>query len=479
MRILLTGTTGYIGKRLLPVLLQEGHEIICCVRDKTRIADHIKHNPQITIIEIDFLKSNKITAVASDIDVAYYFIHSMTSSTNTFDKLEATAAHNFRTCVEHLKAKQVIYLGGIINDSSLSKHLESRKTVGSILKAGNYNTTILRAGIIIGSGSASFEIMRDLVEKLPIMITPKWVETKSQPIAIRDVIFYLSKIKDYPACQNQTYDITGPDILTYKQMMLQFAKVRNLKRRIFTVPVMTPRLSSYWLYFVTSTSYNLAVNLVDSIKVEVIGSPNNLNQILGHSPIPFSKAVELAYDKIEQNLVVSSWKDSITNSSLQPFISQYIESPSFGCFKDIQMTPIKTSPECVRERIWKIGGDNGWYYANKLWKIRGFMDKVFGGVGLRRGRTHPKQINTGDVIDFWRVVYANEKSNRLVLYAEMTLPGEAWLEFSIVNIFSKEYLIQEATFRPRGVWGRLYWFLLIPFHYFIFRGMSRRIAQKS
>lgn len=477
MKILLTGATGYIGKRLLPVLLEQGHEVICCVRDKQRFTTNGLRSKQITVLEIDFLNIHSVEQFPTGIDVAYYLIHSMSSSIDSFDILEAQTAMNFRKFVEETGVKQVIYLGGIGNDQKLSKHLRSRQKVGDILAGGEYHTTILQAGIIVGSGSASFEIMRDLVEKLPFMLTPRWVLTKSQPIAIRDVIFYLTQVLLNERFFDQRFDIGGPEILTYREMMLQFARVRGLKRYIVTVPVMTPRLSSYWLYFVTATSYKLAVNLVDSMKIEVVCKDNRIAEILKHQPIAFREAVKLAYDRIEQNMVISSWKDAFVSGRLEGSPARHIEVPHFGCFKVVKRKKVDVSENAVLDNIWSIGGDRGWYYANWLWRLRGFLDKLVGGVGLRRGRRLPNEIRTGDALDFWRVLYADKEERRLLLFAEMKLPGEAWLEFKMVRGNEHTWLYQVATFRPKGLLGRLYWYASQPFHFFIFRGMIRQIVR--
>jgi hypothetical protein len=302
------------------------------------------------------------------------------------------------------------------------------------------------------------------------MIAPKWLNTKGQPIGIRNVIAYLDRVKDYPPSYGQSYDIIGPEVLSYKEMLLRFAKARGLKRYIGTVPVMTPRLSSYWLYFVTSTTYSLAVNLVDSMKVEVIGKPNDLAEKLGIKLGTYEEALENAFQKIEQNQIVSSWKDSLVSGVMDTRLSDYIQVPKYGCFVDQREMPIKDRDK-VLENIWSIGGANGWY-AQWLWEIRGFLDKIAGGVGLRRGRTNPNQLNAGDSLDFWRVLLADREQGRLLLLAEMKLPGEAWLEFTI----DKGVLRQTATFRPKGVYGRLYWFAVWPFHGLVFSGMLKSLA---
>ncbi|TXK52611.1 SDR family oxidoreductase [Pontibacter qinzhouensis] len=476
MRILLTGANGYIGKRVLPLLLEQGHEVVCCVRDKNRFpTEGIFSHENITLVEIDFLKEPVWQEALQQIDVAYYLIHSMSDNSPHFEKLEEQSARHFVELVNQTEAQQIIYLGGIINDETLSKHLASRKKVEEVLRSGSVPVTALKAGIIVGSGSSSFEIIRDLTEKLPVMITPKWLKTRTQPIAIRNVLEYLVGVLLQPQTYGQSYDIGGPDVLTYKQMLLQFAKVRELKRFIFTVPVMTPRLSSYWLYFVTSTSYKLATNLVNSMKVEVVAKPNNLNQLVNVKLLTYKQAVELAFQKIDQNSVVSSWKDSLISSYRGSSLVEHIHVPTNGCFFDKRLKIITTEEEQVLQNIWSIGGKRGWYYGNWLWSIRGFMDKMVGGVGLRRGRTNPNTIHSGDTLDFWRVLVADKQTKRLLLYAEMKLPGEAWLEFKIIEKAGGRFLQQTATFRPKGLLGRLYWYAVLPFHHFVFNGMSTNL----
>ena len=478
MKILLTGATGYIGKRLLPVLLKLGHEVVCCVRDKNRFpAEGVYTHPNISVLEVDFLTDMVFPESIRDIDVAYYLIHSMSSNSGNFDKLEEVSVHNFIKLVSPTRVKQIIYLGGITNEAKLSKHLASRKKVDDILHASGLNVTSIKAGIIVGSGSSSFEIIRDLVEKLPVMITPQWLNTKCQPVAIRNVIEFLTGVLLKVETYNQSFDIGGPDVLTYKEMLLQFAAVRGLKRFIGTVPIMTPRLSSYWLFFVTSTSYKLAVNLVNSMKVEVVANDNRLEKMLGIKPLSYREAVQLAFQKIEQNDVASSWKDSLVSSYEDNSLLDHIHVPVNGCFIDSRIKPVISDPEQVLENIWSIGGERGWYYGNTLWQFRGFIDKLFGGVGLRRGRTNENALNTGDTLDFWRVLDADKQNKRLLLYAEMKLPGEAWLEFKIINKDEKYFLHQTATYRPLGLSGRLYWYAMLPLHYFVFDGMANNVIQ--
>jgi len=472
MKILLTGTTGYIGKRLLPRLVAEGHEVICCVRDKNRLSLSQNLLSRVTVIEADLLDLGSLQKIPQGIEYAYYLVHSMSTS-EKFAELEHRSAENFRDRMNELKVRQVIFLSGIVNDTNLSRHLASRKDVEETLSSGWYKLTTLRAGIIIGSGSASFEIIRDLVEKLPVMVAPAWLNTRCQPIGISDVIELLVRCLGKEQIFDRSFDIGGPDILTYKEVLMGYAGVRGLRRVIWTVPVMTPRLSSYWLYFITSTTFKLAQSLVNSMKVEVVCRDNEILAIVGVQPKSFETTIRLAFDAIEQNTMLSSWKDAVVNGRFTGNISDHINVPKYGCLQDERSLAVENS-EKVLDRIWEIGGARGWYYMNWLWHLRGFIDKLIGGVGLRRGRTSAKSLHAGEVLDFWRVLLADRNRRRLLLYAEMKLPGEAWLEFFIDE---KNVLHQKAIFRPRGVWGRLYWYILSPIHLIIFRGMIHRLCQ--
>ncbi|MEH0007185.1 MAG: SDR family oxidoreductase [Flavobacteriales bacterium] len=471
MKILLTGATGYIGKRLLPVLLDRGDRVVCCVRDANRFNPPSSLEKRIQILEVDFLDKASLGGIPEDIDGAYYLMHSMSASSD-YKSLELICARNFRAAMGSTRVQHVVYLSGIVNPESLSEHLASRKAVEDALAKGNYAFTTLRSGIIIGSGSASFEIIRDLVEKLPIMVAPKWIETKCQPIGIRDVICLLERTLFHTATYDKSFDIGGPDILSYKDMMLGYAKVRGLKRQIFVVPVMTPKLSSYWLYFVTATSYKLASALVSSMTTEVVCRKNELNKVLQVVPIGYVASLHKTLSRIEYHRIPSSWKDSLISGALNGNLSEFLSVPVHSCFVDTRHKPMVNRERCI-DKIWCIGGTTGWYYANWLWQLRGFIDKVFGGVGLRRGRTHQSRVSAGDVIDFWRVLYADKAQGRLLLFAEMKLPGEAWLEFKVTG----GVLWQTATFRPKGIGGRLYWYWAYPLHAVIFRGLIAKLTQ--
>lgn len=477
MKILLTGANGYIGSRLLPRLVDEGHEIYALVRSRSRIEIPEKFQSNLHVIEADLLNPSSLSKIPADIDAAYYLVHSMSYS-QQFSDLEAASAKNFVDRLENTKAKQIIYLSGLSNEAYLSPHLASRKRVGEILREGKIPVTILMAGIIIGSGSASFEIIRDLVEKLPIMIAPKWVNQLTQPIAVSDVLTYLTLVLDNPACLAQSFEIGGPDVMSYKDLLLNFAKMRELKRTIITLPVLTPRLSSYWLFFITSTNFSLAHFLVESLINNAVCKENRIQKIFPRKLLSYAEALQLAFTPIEEDWIPSSWKDTFSGSTLNPDLSIYIHVPRFGILSDTRTIPFSCSIQQVQKRIWSLGGDHGWFTMNWAWKFRGFLDKLVGGIGLRRGRTHPTRLKAGDPLDFWRVLLADEKNRRLLLYAEMKLPGEAWLEFEIIPNETGGILKQTATFRPNGVWGRFYWYSLYPFHALIFSQLAKHIAKE-
>jgi hypothetical protein len=304
------------------------------------------------------------------------------------------------------------------------------------------------------------------------MITPKWLNTKCQPIGVDDVINLLNRSLFNETTYKNNYDIGGPDILSYKEMLLGYAKARQLKRWIYTVPVMTPQLSSYWLYFITSTSYKLAIALVNSMKIEVICRPSDINKILNVNPISYPEAIIRTIEEVDSDKVISSWKDSLVSGVISTDLKKYTKVPEYGCYKDERKHAIIDRTNTINN-IWRIGGKSGWYYANWLWGLRGFIDKLFGGVGLRRGRTHRDKIDPGDSIDFWRVLYSNKEEGNLLLFAEMKLPGDAWLEFKIIG----NELIQTATFRPKGLLGRIYWYLIMPLHGIVFNGLIVRLCK--
>ncbi len=475
-KVLVSGATGFVGKRLVLHLLEEGHEIYALCRVKgTRL--FLGERSNLHYIWGDLRDPDTLDKIPSDVQAAYYLVHSMAEIATDLSRVELKVAEHFIKGLQKTKVQQIIYLGGIINDEThLSPHLQSRLLVEGILKKSGIPVTILRASIIIGSGSASFEIIRDLSEKLPVMIAPKWINTLCQPIAIRDVIFYLTAVLLNPECYRQTFDIGGPEVLTFKQLLLEYSKFRHLKRLIITVPVLTPRLSSYWLVFITSVRFSLCSYLVESMKISSVQKLNKIKTIIPHECLTYRQALELAFQRIAQNEVVSTWMDAWGVKDSNPSIEKYIEVPKEGCLRDVRIVSLKDTKEAAIKRIWCIGGKAGYYSVDWAWKLRGFIDKMIGGVGLNRGRRHPTEIQVGDSIDFWRVLRADKKGGDLILFSTMKVPGEAWLEFRLEKNDSSWILVQTATFRPRGILGRLYWVMLYPFHLVIFKKMAKSLA---
>jgi len=473
-KVLITGATGFVGKRLIITLLEMGHEVYALCRiDGTQAfaEDHPRYhnlvgdlrNPQLTFPE--------------DLDAAYYLVHSMSEIVSDLAEAEMEVANSFVSKIKNTQAKQIIYLGGIINsEEALSPHLKSRLLVESILRGSGIPLTILRASIIIGAGSASFEIIRDLAEKLPIMIAPKWVDSPSQPIAIQDVLYYLSHVLLDERTYNKIFDIGGDEIFTFKELLLGYAEFRNLKRYIINVPVLTPRLSSYWLIFITSVKFSLCFYLAESIKGSSIIKLKGIDSLYGHECLTYHKSLELAFQSIAQNEVISTWMDSWELEGLDPSISKYIEVPTEGCLIDERTLEIVDSKEEAIDRIWLVGSDMSAYSMGWAWKLRGLIDKFLGGGGLYRGRKG--SIRVGEATDFWRVLKADKVAGDLILYAEMKLPGEAWFEYHVTEENQQWFVHQKATFRPKGVLGRLYWYMLVPFHAIIFGRMAQALAGK-
>jgi uncharacterized protein YbjT (DUF2867 family) len=478
-KILVTGANGFIGKRLILYLLNQGHEVYALCRIKgTQLFAEQKRN--LNYIWGDLRNPETLDKFPKDITAAYYLVHSMSEIVSNLVNTELEVAEHFLRGVKNTQIKQIVYLGGIINDETrLSSHLKSRLLVEKALEQSGIPYTFLRASIIIGAGSASFEIVRDLCEKLPVMIAPRWVNSLCQPIAISDVLFYLSHVLFNPKCLGQTFDIGGPDILTFKELMLEYAKFRGLKRWIIHVPFLTPRLSSYWLVFITSVRYSLCSYLVESMRTSTIVKLGDIQKIIPHVCLTFREALDLAFQKISQNEVISSWMDSWEILGNDPNLEDYVQVPTEGCLKDERKVLVKDSKKATIDRIWRIGGSQGYYALDWAWHLRGLADKLIGGVGLNRGRRHPFEIQAGDSIDFWRVIMADQEKGHLILFAGMKVPGEAWLEFHFEQTNQGLFLVQTATFRPRGLFGRLYWYLLSPFHFFIFRKMANAIAGRT
>ncbi len=474
-KILVTGSTGFIGKRLVYRLVQEGHEVYALVRIKG-IPFKIPEGGQLHLLYGDLRDPQKMEVFPQELDAAYYLVHAMGSVVDDLTKTEERIAQNFKLAIEKTNCRQVIYLGGIIEDEkTLSPHLHSRLVVEKVLKESHVPFTILRSSIIIGSGSASFEIIQDLVEKLPLMVAPKWVRNYCQPIAINDVLFYLNKVLLNPLCLHQTYDIGGPEAITFRQILLRYAAFRKLKRFIINVPFLSPRLSSYWLVFITPVRFSICKYLVESMKQDTRKLNLQIDAILPHSCMTYEESLKVSFQKIAENEVISTWNDDWDLKNLSPDIQDFVEVPQQGCFKDIKSIPITIPLEDVHNKIWSIGGLKGWYSMNWAWRFRGLIDQFLAGPGLRRGRRDPTKLEVGDSVDFWRVILANEKQQHLIFYAEMKLPGQAWLEFEIDS--QNKILKQTATFRAKGLGGRLYWYLCLPFHLIIFRNMAKALAQ--
>lgn len=470
MKVLLTGSTGYIGRRLKQKLLEdENIELRLLVRNKKSISSDIKNN--IEIIEGDTFNKESLKEALKDIDVAYYLIHSL--SNDNYKDLDKISAQNFLDVADECGVKKIIYLGGLgVKDENTSEHLLSRIETGEILSSNkNVQTIWFRAGVIIGSGSASFEIIRNLTEKLPIMTTPKWVNTMAQPICIKDVLSYLQEAIKLETKENLMVDI-GSKALSYKDMMIGTANALGLKRVIIPLPFMSINISSYWLNLFTPVPFSVAKALIEGLKSEVTIQNDNAKKYFPNIiPISYEDSVRNAIKEIEENQVISRWNDT-TNGVWEKNSSNEISQALYIDRKEIDISNIDKSK--VYKSFTSIGGENGWFAFDFLWEIRGFIDKMIGGVGLKRGRRSQCDLRISDCLDFWKVVDLKE-DERLLLYAQMKLPGEAWLEFKIKD----NKLIQSAYFYPKGVFGRLYWYSLVPLHYFIFKNMIKSIIKKA
>ncbi|QTN31116.1 DUF2867 domain-containing protein [Akkermansiaceae bacterium] len=480
MKILLTGANGYIGLRLLPALLDAGHTVIGLVRDKGRFPmaqfTPFMDDGRLQLLEGDMLKPETLPDLPDGMAAAYYLLHSMGAG-DGFEERENACAQNFLQWVSFRPCQRIIYLGGLVPEGGLSDHLESRENVNRVLRSGAIPVTTLRASIIVGSGSASFEIVRDLVEKLPVMITPKWTKTRCQPVAIRNVIAYLTGCLESGGTIGEELDIGGPEVLTYRELLGQYAEARGLKRLVIPVPLLTPRLSAHWLHFVTSTTMPLAKSLIGSLSNETICRDNRILGMIPQERLTYKQAIAMAFARIAQNRVPSSWIDSLSSGRLNPEFLRAIKVPEHGVLRDRQEIALGADRDEVIRSVWAIGGKNGWPSMNWAWRVRGIMDRMVGGIGVRRGRRHPDELFPGDALDFWRVVLADKggaaSPARLILSAEMRLPGEAWLDFEITG----GKLIQTATFRPRGLLGRAYWYAVLPFHFLLFPRMAAKLAS--
>ena len=481
-KILVTGASGYVGGRLVTALLQDGAEVRVFVRDKNKAQSHTwASEVEIAVGNASDYKST--VAALTNVHTAFYLLHSINLGPN-FDQIESEMARNFAKAAEECGVKQIIYLGGINNDAKSSKHLSSRANTGKELATTSVPVIELRAGIIIGSGSASFEMLRHLTHRLPVMTTPKWVMNKTHPIAIRDVLWYLRKTATLEKPVAGIFDIGGPEVLSYADMMQKFAKLSGLRRRlIIRVPVLTPKLSSLWIGFVTPVPTSLARPLVGSLISEVVADPAKSIDYLIPKPteglIDVEGAITLALSHVSSNTVKTRWSDATTQTA--PW-QKAQSDPSWAgeaLYKDSRVRVTDASMEHLWEAIEEIGGDNGWYGADFLWYLRGVMDRMIGGVGLRRGRRDPIHLRVGDSLDFWRVE-SLIPGQSLKLYAEMILPGKAWLEFRIKKLPNgQSEVTQEASFSPRGLGGQLYWYAVLPLHTLVFPTMIRNLIRSA
>ena len=489
MRVLVTGSTGYIGGRLVPPLLERGHEVVCAARTPAKL-DERAWRGEVEVARVDVLERDSLDAACTGVDVVYHLVHSMDGEEG-FAERDRRAAANVRDAAEAAGVQRIVYLGGLgrEDDEALSDHLRSRQEVGRILAAGSVPVTELRAAIIIGSGSASFEMLRHLVEVLPVMTTPRWVATRCQPVAVRDVLDALCDVIEHEHTAGEVYEIGGPDVLTYAELMQTYAEVAGLRRRvILPVPVLTPRLSSLWIGLVTPLPTGLARPLVDSLVNEVVVTDGAFQRDLPREMVPAAEALRLALTRIQDLDVATTWASaggaarqlSGDPSARGPEDPQPDDPGWAGgtVYADERTARSSAPPEALFAAVTAIGGTRGYHTARWMWELRGLMDKLVGGIGLRRGRRHPVDLSVGEVVDFWRVE-AIERPHLLRLKAEMRVPGEAWLEFRIEAEGGGSRLLQRARFHPRGLWGRLYWGVLLPFHGLIFPRMARELAREA
>ena len=479
--ILITGATGYVGGRLVPALLEAGYRIRAMGRNLEKLGCRPwAHHERVELIKGDVLNLDSLIQAAEGCSVAYYLVHSMIAQKEKFVEADRRAAKNMIKAAANSGLERIIYLGGLAeaNQGDLSKHLLSRIEVAQILQSGPVPTTDLRAPMILGSGSASFEILRYLVERLPVMITPRWVQSLNQPIAIRDVIHYLVGCLAKDETTGQTYDIGGPDVLAYRDLLDIYAEEAGLRKRfIVPVPVLTPTLSAYWIHLISPVPTSIALPLTEGLTSAAVCTENRIQSIMPQKLLSCREAIRIALDKVRQEQVDSCWMDA--GAMLVPEWAhcgdaQWAGGTIYNCG---YRAKIQASAEEVWGPVSRIGGKTGWYHLDYLWYLRGLIDRIFGGVGLRRGRRHPTELMVGDALDFWRVLKV-EPPEHLMLLAEMKTPGEAMLEFRITSIGKNQTELQlMSRFLPQGLAGIVYWYTLYPFHEWVFYGMLKSIAH--
>lgn len=475
--VLVTGATGYIGGRLVPALLEAGYRVRVLVRDPMRLEGR-PWASDVDMAQGDVLKPETLDAALAGIDYAYYLIHSMRGGDN-FHERDTRAAHNFSAAAQRQNVKRIIYLGGLGDtDSALSAHLRSRQQTGDALRESTVPVTEFRAGVIVGSGSLSFEMIRYLTERVPVMICPRWVYTRVQPIGIRDTLNYLISALTTPSSTGQIIEIGGAEVITYGDMMMGYARARGLRRFLIPVPVLTPRLSSYWVHWMTPIPSDIARPLIEGLRNEVVVRDDTARKHFPHiEPTDFATSVNRALDKLKASEVETSWADALISS--QPDHVPAVLTTHEGMILEQRQLSVKSTPHAVFRAFTSLGGSSGWLYFNWAWRLRGLMDRLVGGVGMRRGRRHPTDVRVGDALDFWRVE-AVEFDKLLRLRAEMKVPGLAWLQFKVEQLPDGDtQLIQTAFFAPKGLFGLLYWYGLYPIHGLIFSGMIRKLAQRA
>jgi uncharacterized protein YbjT (DUF2867 family) len=475
--ILVTGSTGYIGGRLVPHLLEMGYQVRCLVRDPARLQGRPWHD-QVEIFTGDVLQPDSLLAAMQGVQAAYYLVHSLAGGSD-FHQRDMRAAAHFSSAAQAARVERILYLGGLAQESpELSEHLRSRQQTGEALRSAGVPVTEFRAGVIVGSGSLSFEMIRYLTERIPVMITPRWVYTRTQPISINDVLSYLTAALTVPESSGRIIEIGGSEIVTYGEMMTTYAEVRGLKRWMVPVPVLTPRLSSYWVNLVTPIPAVIARPLIEGLRNENIVHDPSARQLFSQiQPVSYRTAVEQALDSLKVSDIETTWTDALITT--QGDIAPVVMTTQEGMIMEHRQRVLRASTADIYKTFMSLGGKRGWLYMHWAWELRGLMDWMIGGVGMRRGRRHPQHLRIGDALDFWRVEEV-EHNHLLRLRAEMKVPGKAWLQYQVTPAEAGQSLLtQTAYFAPKGLFGWLYWYALYPIHGLIFSGLIDQIARRA